>query len=36
MADFQNKNQNLGKFWRFFAMEDVAIFYGHLVYFKGH
>jgi hypothetical protein len=28
---FQTKNQNLGKFWRV-AMEDIGIFYVHLVY----
>jgi hypothetical protein len=33
MAYFQTKNPNLGKFRRAFAMKDVGIFYGHLVYF---
>jgi hypothetical protein len=31
MPYFQTKNPNLGQFWR--AMEDVATFYGRLVYF---
>jgi hypothetical protein len=33
MAYFQTENPNLGKFWKVFAMEDVGIFYGHLVFF---
>jgi hypothetical protein len=35
MVRFQTKNTNLGKDWRVLLhMEDVGIFYGHLVYFK--
>jgi hypothetical protein len=30
---FTNQNPNLGKFLEGLAMEDVVIFYGHLVYF---
>jgi hypothetical protein len=33
MVCFQTKNPNLGKFWGFFAMENLGIFYDHLVYF---
>jgi hypothetical protein len=35
MVYFQNKTPNLGKFGRFegFAMEDVGIFHGPLIYF---
>jgi hypothetical protein len=34
MVYFLTKNPNLGKFWSVhIAMEDVGIFYGHLVYF---
>jgi hypothetical protein len=33
MVCFQTKNPNLGKFWRFFAMENLGVFYDHLVYF---
>jgi hypothetical protein len=33
MVCFQTKNPILGKFWRGLAMEDVGIFYGHLVIF---
>jgi hypothetical protein len=29
MVCFQTQNPNLGKFWR---VEDVGIFYGHLVH----
>jgi hypothetical protein len=32
MAYFQTKKCNLGKFWRvLLCMEDVGIFYGHMV-----
>jgi hypothetical protein len=31
MVSFQTKNANLGKFWR--VLEDVGVFYGHLVHF---
>jgi hypothetical protein len=34
MVYFEIKNTNLGKFWRVKAMEDVGLFYGHLVYFS--
>jgi hypothetical protein len=33
MVCFRTKNPNLGKFWSVFALEDVGIFYGHLVHF---
>jgi hypothetical protein len=33
MVCFQTKNQNLGKFCEGLAMDDVGIFYGHLVHF---
>jgi hypothetical protein len=33
MAYFQTKNHNFGTFLEGLAMEDVGIFYGHLVYF---
>jgi hypothetical protein len=33
MVCFQTKNPNLGKFLKRLAMEDVGIFYGHLVHF---
>jgi hypothetical protein len=33
MVCFQTRNPNLGKFLEGLAMEDVGIFYGHLVHF---
>jgi hypothetical protein len=33
MVYFQTKNPNLGNFWEGPAMEDIGIFYGHLVCF---
>jgi hypothetical protein len=33
LAYFQTENPNLGKFWRGLAIEDIGIFYSHLVYF---
>jgi hypothetical protein len=33
MAYFQTKNPNLGKLFEGLEMEDVGMFYGHLVYF---
>jgi hypothetical protein len=32
MAYFQTKNPNLGKFLEGLAMEDIRMFYAHLVY----
>jgi hypothetical protein len=34
MVYFQTKNPNLGIFLEGLAIEDVGIFYGHLVYFQ--
>jgi hypothetical protein len=33
MAYFQTKNNSFGTFLEGLAMEDVGIFYGHLIYF---
>jgi hypothetical protein len=35
MVYFQTKNPNLDKFWSL-AMEDVGVFYCHLVYFAAN